>query len=267
MRIGSIMERREEDARGGRWRGSLGTQQSRCAVEGGRAREAFSISNSGNWFCFGSGTFGRMVTAHALLVLVLGVLRLADAQECESPEYLTTCLQTARKKDLNLRCQEACEYVSPFQLMSKPSEPNLTYPHLLRRHTHGTLPHMPRTCSGVRCVYSPPSSLPRRLRRPPPHLIPLTISPTFSIASFFIASCNASTCATRSLSSRPSTSRSSPQRRPWTWYDICLVAHIVAHTRSRRTAPQSYTSPEHFVCALVSCAVCEGALCRVCVVP
>ena len=53
-----------------------------------------------------------MVTAHALLVLVLGVLRLADAQECESPEYLTTCLQTARKKDLNLRCQEACEYVS-----------------------------------------------------------------------------------------------------------------------------------------------------------
>ena len=70
-----------------------------------------------------------MVTVYALLVLVLGVLRLADAQECESPEYLTTCLQTARKKDLNLRCQEACEYVSPFQLMSKPSEPNLTYPH------------------------------------------------------------------------------------------------------------------------------------------
>ena len=43
-----------------------------------------------------------MTIALALMVMVLGVLRLADAQ-CESPEYLTTCLQTARNKDLNLR--------------------------------------------------------------------------------------------------------------------------------------------------------------------
>ena len=39
-----------------------------------------------------------------------------------------------------------------------------------------------------RCVYSLPPSLPRRLRRPPPHLT-LSISPTFSIVFHSIMQC------------------------------------------------------------------------------
>ena len=85
-----------------------------------------------------------MTRALALMVLVLGVLRLADAQ-CESPEYLTTCLQTARNKDLNLRCQEACEYVSFSTLFSKPSN-RTSLTHILRHARRPTTPY--RTCPG-----------------------------------------------------------------------------------------------------------------------
>lgn len=91
-----------------------------------------------------------MVTAHALLVLVLGVLRLADAQECESPEYLTTCLQTARKKDLNLRCQEACEYVSFFN--SCPNRRNPTSRTHISSVATRTAPY--RTCPGRAQVFA-----------------------------------------------------------------------------------------------------------------
>ena len=137
-------------------------------------------------------------------------------------------------------------------------EPHLTYPHPSPRTApHDALPHMPRTRSGPAAFTH---FLPRSLAAFAALLLTLRCPFRQRSPSFFIASCSASTCATRSLSSRPSTSRSSPQRRPWTWYDICPVAYRRTHTKQADGASVLNLPELHFVCAL-----CPVPCVRVCV--
>ena len=52
---------------------------------------------------------GSSLGAALLFLSLHTAVRRVSAASCESPEYLTACLQAARATTLDKRCQEACD--------------------------------------------------------------------------------------------------------------------------------------------------------------